>query len=53
MAISKKYYFVLKAKNGETIATSELYATKQACKKGIRAVKMTWFAPIVDLTVEK
>jgi len=24
MAVSKKYYFILKAKNGETIATSEL-----------------------------
>ena len=51
-AISKKFYFVLKARNGETVATSELYDTKQACKKGIWAVKKALFAPTVDLTLE-
>lgn len=46
-----KFYFVLKAKNGLVVATSETYDTKQACKKGISAVKRTWFAKVVDLTL--
>jgi uncharacterized protein len=36
---SQKYYFVLKASNGETIATSEMYSTKQAAQTGIRSVQ--------------
>lgn len=43
-----QFYFVLKAGNGECIATSETYVTKQACKKGIRAVKKCLFAYTVD-----
>jgi uncharacterized protein YegP (UPF0339 family) len=49
--VSGQYYFVLKAPNGETIATSESYTTKQACKLGIEAVRK--YAPIAkeeDLT---
>ncbi|MEO9512142.1 MAG: YegP family protein [Flavobacteriaceae bacterium] len=35
-----KYYFNLRSKgNGEIIATSEMYNSKQACKGGIAAVK--------------
>jgi uncharacterized protein YegP (UPF0339 family) len=34
-----KYHFVLKAANGETIATSERYTTKAAAKNGIDSVK--------------
>lgn len=34
-----QYYFVLLAKNGKVISTSEMYETKQACRKGIRSVK--------------
>ena len=48
--INHKFYFVLKARNGEIICTSEVYETKQACKKGISAIKRSWFAPTVDLT---
>lgn len=33
------YYFVLKAGNGEVIAQSEMYATKEAAKKGIASVQ--------------
>jgi hypothetical protein len=47
---NKKFYFVLIAKNGEVIATSEMYESKQACKKGIFSVRKTIFAPVVDLT---
>ncbi|QGY32642.1 YegP family protein [Pantoea cypripedii] len=36
---SQKYYFVLKASNGETIATSEMYSTRQAAQTGIRSVQ--------------
>lgn len=35
-----KFYFNLKSKgNGEIIATSEMYNSKQACKNGIAALK--------------
>ena len=36
--------FDLKAGNGEVIATSEVYTTKEACKKGIASVQTN--API-------
>jgi uncharacterized protein len=34
-----QYHFVLKAGNGEIIATSESYTTKAAAKNGIESVK--------------
>jgi uncharacterized protein YegP (UPF0339 family) len=34
-----KYHFVLKASNGEIIATSESYTTKAGAKNGIESVK--------------
>jgi len=37
--ISGQYHFVLKASNGETIATSETYTTKASAKNGIESVK--------------
>lgn len=44
------YYFRLKAANGEIIATSEGYTTKQAAKDGIAAVKrLAPTALIIDL----
>ena len=45
--VSGKFYWVLKANNNETIATSETYNSLQGCKKGITAVKKTWFAKVV------
>ena len=50
---NKYYYFLLKARNGKIIATSSLvqYETKQACKKGIFAVRKSLFAPVQDLTI--
>ncbi|MBF4339134.1 YegP family protein, partial [Vibrio anguillarum] len=33
------YYFVLKADNGQVIATSEMYASKQGAENGIASVK--------------
>jgi len=38
-ALSQKYWFMLKASNGETIATSEMYSSKQAAENGIRSVQ--------------
>lgn len=46
-----QYYFRLKAANGEIIAFSEGYTTKQGAQNGIDAVKRTApGAPTVDLT---
>ena len=47
----QKYYFVLKAGNGETIAQSEMYSSKQAALNGIQSVKTNApTAPIRDNT---
>ncbi len=47
------YTFHLKAANGETIATSEVYTTEAACKKGIESVrKNAPVAAVEDTTVE-
>jgi uncharacterized protein YegP (UPF0339 family) len=48
-----QYHFVLKAANGEIIATSENYTSKATAKTGIDSVKANApTAPIVDLTGE-
>jgi len=43
-----QFYFVFKAGNGEIVCTSEMYASKQSCKKGIRALKKCFFASVKD-----
>ena len=46
-----KYYFVLKAGNGETIAQSETYESKASAQNGIRSVKENApAAPVEDQT---
>lgn len=47
-----QYHFVLKAANGETIATSERYTTKDAAKNGIESVKANASARVDDETGE-
>lgn len=42
------YYFVLKADNGQVIATSEMYASKQGAENGIASVKNNADSIIVD-----
>lgn len=37
---SGQWYFVLKARNGEIIGTSEMYSNRQALEKGIASCKM-------------
>ena len=44
------YHFVLKAGNGEIIATSETYKSKDACKNGIESVKKN--APTAEVVEE-
>lgn len=45
------YYFVLKAGNHETIATSEMYASKQGAMNGIAAVQKNGPSEVIkDLT---
>ena len=45
------YKFSLKAANGEVIATSEVYTSKQACLHGIESVKKNCNVDTEDLTV--
>ena len=44
--------FDLKAGNGEVIATSEVYSSMEACKKGIASVKKNAEAAVENQTVE-
>lgn len=46
------FMFNLKAGNGEVIATSEVYTTEAACRKGIESVKANALSAIEDQTVE-
>ena len=51
---TKGFVFNLKAGNGEVIATSEVYNTKDACKNGIESVKKNAVAAEVeDQTVKE
>jgi len=44
-----QWYFILVAKNGETIAQSEGYTRKENALKGIKAVKRCLFAKVREL----
>ena len=48
---SAKFRFRLKAANGEIIAASEAYSSKEACVKGIESVKKN--APIAKIVEAK
>ncbi len=48
-----KFYFHLKADNGEIIAASQGYTTKQAAEIGIDAIKrIASNASVLDLTLD-
>lgn len=50
-ATDKQFYFVLKSPNHETIATSEMYVSKQGAKDGIASVKLNApIATVLDVT---
>ena len=44
--------FDLKAENGEVIASSEVYTTEAACRKGIESVRNNALSGVEDQTVE-
>ena len=44
---SQPYWFVLTAKNGKIITTSEMYSSKQVAENGIASVKEN--APIAEV----
>ena len=46
-----KYRFRLKAGNGQIIATSEAYETKDSCMNGIESVKKN--APVAEVSEAK
>jgi len=51
VAKNDKPYFVLKAKNGQTIGKSQQYASKATMEKGIKAIRNAApDAEVVDLT---
>jgi uncharacterized protein YegP (UPF0339 family) len=51
---NKRYYFHLKAVNGEIILASQKYATKQSAEKGIQSIiDNAPNAEIIDLTKSK
>ena len=47
-AKNDKFYFVLTAKNGQIIAQSEMYNSKDAAENGIRSVQENAPAASVD-----
>ena len=46
--VKSGYHFVLKASNGETIAQSEVYASKASAKNGIASVKKNAGTAAID-----
>lgn len=49
--VASGYKFDLRAANGETVLTSEVYKTEAACRKGIASVRRNApLSPIADLT---
>lgn len=52
--VATGYKFDLRAANGYTVATSEVYATGAACRKGVQSVKKNLpCAALADLTEGK
>ncbi|MGD9131124.1 MAG: YegP family protein [Candidatus Bathyarchaeota archaeon] len=51
--VASKFRFNLSAPNGEIIAASEAYESKQGCMNGIEAVQKSCDAEIDDLTVDQ
>lgn len=43
-----QFYFVVKAKNGETMCTSETYTRKSNCKNGIAALRKVMFKYYIE-----
>ena len=51
-SLNGKFYFHLKASNGQIIGSSEIYEDKASCKRGINSVKKNILqSTIVDQTI--
>ncbi|MBO5281034.1 MAG: YegP family protein [Clostridia bacterium] len=50
--VATGFKFDLKATNGQVIATSEVYSSKDACLNGIESVKANCVGGVEDQTVE-
>lgn len=48
-----KFYWVLIARNGEVLCTSQILKRKQSARKSIKAAKKSLFAPVIDKTLTK
>lgn len=46
-SVPQPWYFLLKADNHETIATSEMYSSKDAAKKGIASVQKNGVSEVI------
>jgi uncharacterized protein YegP (UPF0339 family) len=46
-----QFYFILKARNGETIHTSEMYKRKAGAKKGIAALAKFFYADMSNYII--
>jgi len=42
-SVNSQYYWILVAANGQTLATSETYTTKQSCKDTAESVSNTMY----------
>ena len=51
-AVASGVKFDLRAANGQTILTSEVYKTEAACRKGIESVRKNAAAKLEDQTLE-
>lgn len=52
LSSDEQYYFVLKARNGQTLVTSETYLKKASCKRAIVAMQKGIFnAKLIDKTL--
>ena len=45
-----QWYWVLIAKNGKVLCTSEMYNSKQSARTGIRSAKLCLLAPVYDVS---
>ena len=47
---NSQYYFLVKARNGKVLVTSETYKTRGGARKGIRALRFSAYSNVKDET---
>jgi uncharacterized protein YegP (UPF0339 family) len=50
---NSEFYFVIKARNGKVICTSQMYTCKFGAQKGIRSIRKNAEADVKDLTIKE